>query len=236
MLSRNSHHNTQHDERGSEPNTIVVGGHTCINVPMLSVAYMNSETGEWDRYRCVHGNKTARRDTGIVKTKANRQLATRGLVSCMDINFISRTGVIKTHIPPYICPTLSCYTGNSPLPGSKDKIDIAAFKIALKALLNTRESELGAFTVEVVVGSWTLPGNVVSVLSELFRVESFKGTSLSKMNGGTAVSGTTRVNLGTSPPTLFCEEVQRFVDVPKEDATDSSEKFALWRTCSCGPA
>ncbi|KUJ17632.1 uncharacterized protein LY89DRAFT_58486 [Mollisia scopiformis] len=228
MLSKTPSHTNQQDTTASSPSTIVIGDHTCINVPMLSVAYMNAQTGAWERYQCNNGSKKALKDTGSVTSVKDRQLATRGLVSCMDINLISSTGVIKTHIPPYMCPTLPGYVGNAPLPGRKDRINIAAFKIALKTLLSEHREELGRFTVEVVVGYWASPANVVSVLDQLFDVDSCKGTTLSTVNGGTAVSGTTRVDLSEGKPRFFCEEVERVIDVPRREERGSSDVCGLW--------
>ncbi|KAF8847924.1 hypothetical protein BDZ45DRAFT_754373 [Acephala macrosclerotiorum] len=196
----------------SAPQTIVIGGHTCINVPMLYVAYLSSITGYWERYNCTSGTKPTKQH-GYVSTKDLLQLGTSNLATCMDINLISKNGAMKIHVPPYISPFVPGYQSNRPKT-QEGKDARKALKAAWKAMFNKHGSTMGRVTVEVVTGYAARKENVRLVLQDLLGDMGFSGEHHDIVFEETEVSGTTRVDLGTKPPTFFIQERPTQISVP----------------------
>jgi hypothetical protein len=189
---------------------IKVGSSNCVNVPMLYAAFMDTSTGSYERYQCDSGAMPIRQ-AGVVTQAAELQMATNELLLCMDINIISTKGVIKTHIPPTVCPALKGYVGTQK-PSSGATQDYMALKAALTSLMKAYGASISPFTTVVVQGPYNAftAAETKLVLSDLFGIN-YNSQPL-KAESQSDKGSETRVKL--NPPQLFIDEQPVAISVP----------------------
>lgn len=177
---------------------------------MLYAGYMEASTGNYERYQCDSGAKPIK-TIGTVRAVADRQMITKELLLCMDINLISKKGVIKTHIPPTVCPALKGYTGREKASSGATQ-DYVALKAALQALTKAHLANMSPFTAVVVHGPYNAFTETETklVLSDLFGIK-FNGVPF-QAEVQAAGGSITRVDL--SPAQLFIDERPAQVAVP----------------------
>lgn len=79
-----------------------------LYVPFEYAAWMDAQTGEWQRFRCETKTKGDKCTVQYSSPGINvpKRIVTDGLTTCVSINIISRKGTIMTHIPPYMCRSI----------------------------------------------------------------------------------------------------------------------------------
>src|SRR3569833_1067940 len=191
----------------AEPTTITIDGHQVVNVPKLFAAYMDGSTGKWVRYAADQGKNPVKAEG----TEATKMIGTSGLTSCVDVNLISKKGVIKSHIPPYLCPLMP--GGDSKKATQKQKDEYAALKSGLQKLFKDHKSALGANTkVYVAMGGNAQRVPAVQIVKELFGATSFVGNAIDVLPV-TATHKTTRIDFSTNPPKFYIDGQETPVSV-----------------------
>ncbi|KAI9695399.1 MAG: hypothetical protein M1820_008654 [Bogoriella megaspora] len=189
-----------------------INGHKTLYVPMSYVGFMHSATGEWVRYACDEAQgSSCKKQTGTVAAKAERQLGTDSLASCIDVNFISEAGSLKVHVPAHVCPLLPSHVKQPTNPATSQTSHVVYknMQTVLKAL-SPEIKGLGKFAVEVVLGESGRVENIPEVLADLFGMPEKElnvgGIRQIKYKAGETKdihSGTTRVDISTKPPKFY---------------------------------
>lgn len=99
------------------PLTKQISGDGCddregLYVPMMYAGYISSDGKKWRRYQCDANDAKDKCKEEKNGKKLPAMAITDGLATCVSLSVISRQGVIKTHIPPYICEYLFGGGGN----------------------------------------------------------------------------------------------------------------------------
>lgn len=171
---------------------------------------METATGKYERYQCDSGSMPYH-ENGTIIAVSNRQMATKELLVCMDINLISRTGVIKAHIPPSVCPAVVGYRGPDAASSGATQ-DYIALKYALKTLMRSHGAKMGRFVVAVVHGpdKGFTEADTKLILNDIFALD-FKKIPFQAVSQA-ANGGITRVDL--SPPALFVDGKKANIRIP----------------------
>lgn len=130
---------------------------------MMYAAYLDAKTGAWTRYQCDDSKGKEIKTTGTV-TGNEKQAVTDGLASCVSVSLITTHGVLKTHVPPYLCPVIKRTKKDDK--GLNQQLK--NLKAAIKALVKAHKKDLEKATTVAVSGSYSKEAEVKTILTNLF--------------------------------------------------------------------